>query len=175
MKRILLSLFALTLALLPLGGALAARDIVEPGVDFYYLDTADVLSAETEGLIYFNNKLLYEACGAQIVIAALDSIGGADIYEYAVEMGNSWGIGSEEEENGFLLLMTIEEDNYYALTGAGLRRIFPASTLKELYDDYLEADFAAGDYDAGARKFFTAVYDKVADYYNLDLDVERCV
>lgn len=172
MKRILACAAALALLVLTLCPALAATKVVEPGEDFYYLDTANVLSAETEGEIFFCNQLLYEQCGAQIVVAALDSIGRADIYEYAVEMGNSWGIGSAEKNNGFLLLMAIEEDDYYAIAGSGLQKIFPASVLKDLYDDYLEADFAAKDYDAGARSFFEAVFAKVADYYNLNLTVK---
>ena len=172
MKRLLACAAALALLVLTLCPALAATKVVEPGEDFYYLDTANVLSDETEGEIFFCNQLLYEQCGAQIVVAALGSIGRADIYEYAVEMGNSWGIGSADKNNGFLLLMAIEEDDYYAVPGSGLQKIFPASVLKDLYDDYLEADFAAKDYDAGARSFFEAVFAKVADYYNLNLTVK---
>lgn len=171
MKRILVCLMAALTALALVGSAGAATRVVQPNADFYYLDTANVLSEETEGVIYFSNRLLEEACGAQIVVAALDNIGGADIYDYAVEMGNSWGIGSARENNGFLLLMAIREDDYYAVTGSGLSGIFPASVLKEYYDRYLEGDFAAKDYDAGARAFFEAVFAKVADYYNADVSV----
>lgn len=163
--------FLCLLALLLLCSSAFALEVVSPGKDFYYLDTANVLSEETEGLIYFSNRLLEEKCGAQIVVAALDSIGNADIYDYAVEMGNSWGIGSKEENNGFLLLMAIEEDNYYAATGRGLDGIFPASEIKKLYDKYLEKDFAAKDYDEGARRFFEAVFDKISDYYNAGVSV----
>lgn len=170
-KRVLCLLMVALLALCA-SGAQAARDIVEPGPDFYYLDEANVLSTDTEGEIYFVNRLLYDACGAQIVVVALNDIGGADIFEYAVELGKEWGIGSRGEDNGFLLLMTIEEENYYAIAGTGLQKIFPASTLKEMYDADLEPDFAIGAYDEGARKFFEAVFARIADYYNLSITVE---
>ena len=155
MKKLLICLLAAVMLLAP-AGALAAK-LVQPGDDFYYLDEADVLSRDTEGEIFFCNQLLQEACGAQIVVAALNDIGGADIFDYATDMAEEWGIGDAKENNGFLLLMTIEDENYYATTGSGIRGAFSASTLKSLFDKYLEPDFAARNYDAGARKFFEAV------------------
>lgn len=171
MKRFLALALAILLAL-GCTSALAATRVVKPGDDFYYLDTADVLSEATEGEIYFSNVRLYEACGAQIVVAALDSIGSADIYDYASEMFDSWGIGSSKENNGLLLLMAVKEGQYYVLPGFGIEGIFSASVLKQMYDDYLQTDFAAGRYDAGARKFFEAAFEKIADYYNLSITPE---
>ena len=171
MKRFLALALAILLAL-GCTSALAATRVVKPDDDFYYLDTADVLSEATEGEIYFSNVRLYEACGAQIVVAALDSIGSADIYNYASEIFDSWGIGSSKENNGLLLLMAVKEGRYYVLPGSGIESIFSASALKQMYDDYLQTDFAAGRYDAGARKFFEAAFEKIADYYNLSITPE---
>ena len=169
MKRI----FVLVLTiLLTLSCAQAAMRVVSPDADAYYLDTANVLSDATEGEIYFLNKRLEDACGGQIAVVALDSIGGANTYDYACELINKWKIGSAEEKNGFVLLMAIEEDDFYALAGDGLQGVFSASQIKMLTDRYLEADFAAKRYDQGARKFFEAVFKRYVDYYNLDISVQ---
>lgn len=172
MKRILAAILAVLLVVCLSCGAFAAIKTVKPNDDFYYLDDANVLSRETEGEIYFCNSQLYDACGAQICIVAMKTINGASTEEYAYELANSWGIGSSDKNNGFLLLMAIKEDDYYAIAGSGLQKIFPASVIKDYYDLYLEDDFAAKNYDAGARKFFEAVFNKVVDFYNLDLTVE---
>ena len=58
MKKILA--FAAALLMLLSASALAAN-VVQPGADFYYLDTADVLSEQTEGEIFFCNQLLEKA------------------------------------------------------------------------------------------------------------------
>ena len=167
MKRFMVCLLALLTAMLPVSAL--AYSVVNPGEDFYYLDRANVLKESTEGEIYFANRLLEEACGAQIVVVTLPNIGGADIFDYAVDLAEEWGIGDAEEQNGFLLLMTIEDENYYAVSGRGLYGLLPSSTLSDMLDRYLEPDFARGNYDEGALKFFEAVFSRIADYYNLNI------
>ena len=147
----------------------ALAKVVSPGPDFYYLDNANVLSEALEGEIFFANKLLYDACGAQIVVVTVDSTGRDAIDDYAYELFNSWGIGDAAKDNGFLLLLAIEDDDYYARTGSGLDRRFSASTIKEYYDEYLEQDFAAKRYEEGVRKFYEAVFQRIATTYSADV------
>ena len=161
-----------TLLMFALMCAPALAKVVSAGPDFYYLDKANVLSEALEGEIYFSNKLLCDACGAQIVVVTLDSTGREAIDDYAYELFNDWGIGDAAENNGFLLLLAIEDDDYYARTGSGLDRRFSASTIKSYYDKYLEADFAAKNYEAGVQKFFEAVFERVADTYNAKVTVQ---
>ena len=147
MKRIRIVLLALVLltAMLFAVQALAKTSVVKPGEDFVYLDNANVLSDATEGEIYFANKQLYEASGAMIVVVAMDNLGGADTYDYAYELYNSWKIGGKDENNGLLILLAVEEDDYYVLPGAGFEGIFSASVLKRMMDNDLERDFAKKD------------------------------
>ena len=163
----------LTLVLLALMAVPALAKVVSPGPDFYYLDDANVLSEDLEGEIFFANKLLYDACGAQIVVVTVDSTGRNAIDDYAYELFNSWGIGDAAKDNGFLLLLAIEDDDYYARTGSGLDRRFSASTIKEYYDEYLEQDFAARRYEEGVRKFFEAVYQRIATTYSADVTIAQ--
>lgn len=162
----------LVLALLAVACAPALAKVVSPGADFYYLDNANVLSEALEGEIFFANKLLYDACGAQIVVVTVDSTGNYAIDDYAYDLFNSWGIGDAAKNNGFLLLLAIGDDDYYARTGSGLDSRFSASTIKQYYDQYLEDDFAAKRYEAGVKKFFEAVFTRISDTYSADVTVQ---
>ena len=122
MNKKLFRVCVLALALLAMLCAPALAKTVSPGPDFYYLDNANVLSDELKGEIFFANKLLYDACGAQIVVVTVDSTGRDAIDDYAYELFNSWGIGDAAKNNGFLLLLAINDDDYYARTGSGLDR-----------------------------------------------------
>jgi len=137
----------------------------------YVLDSAGVLSDSTEKDIISKNQKLFKESGGQIVIVAVDFLGGEEIDDYVYTMFNSWGIGSKERNNGILLVMAIGEDNYYAQAGYGIEDYFDGAKMQALLDDYLETDFAAGDYDAGVRKFFNAAFSELEIYeYNDEYD-----
>lgn len=168
-NRILICLSALVLAAALLCTAVA--EVVQPNDDFWYLDQANVLSQETEGEIFFANQRLYDACGAEIVVVAIDSTDGMAIDDYAYSLFNEWEIGGSKYL-GFLLLMAIDDEDYYAMPGTMMGTYIDSASISDMLQTYLEPDFAKGDYDAGALAFFEAVYAKTADVLNLELSTE---
>ena len=166
MKKKIIVFLILLLFLCSIG---YTENIVAPNNDFYYLDDAGVLSEILEGEIFFSNRLLYDDCGAQIVVVAIDSTNGTDIEDYSIELFNNWGIGSKEKNNGFLLLLAIQDDDYYACPGLGLKEELSSVVIQEMLNECLEPDFAAGCYDAGVKKVFETVFRRIADIYNSEV------
>ena len=172
MKKTILALVAaLILTLAPV--ALAAVNVVSPTDDFYVNDAAGVLSAATKGHIVLNNDALNEACGAQIVIVTVDSVGDATMEEYASTLFDEWNIGSSEKNNGLLLVMSIDDDDYWMTEGKGLRSAITAGDIGELLDTYLEPYFAEKDYDDGAKALFDATFAAVCKAEGLNLKVDQ--
>ena len=64
-------------------------------------------------------------------------------------------VGDARKQNGFVVVLAIDDDDYGWMPGTGLDLELSAGAVHELADTYLEPDFAARDYDAGARKFLT--------------------
>ena len=58
-----------------------------------------------------NNDKLAEACGAQIVVAAVKTLNGLTCRDYAYRLINEWGVGDRTENNGAVLLLAIDEDD----------------------------------------------------------------
>ena len=148
--------------------AWAEPTVVEPTEDFYVLDQANVLSDQTERYIIENNEVLFNGTGAELVFVTLDFTGATDIADYAYALFKQWGIGSQKNNNGVLVLMSIGAEDYYLLSGDGLEGKLDAGELDELAYTYLEPDFAKEDYDAGAQKLFEALYARVAPLYGMD-------
>lgn len=159
---------ALCLAVLLCPAARAAG--LDPPANGYVADVAGVLKPDTVEHIVSQNKTLTDATGAAIVVVTVDFLNGEDIADYATDLFNDWGIGDKDANNGVLILLAIGEEDYYVLQGSGLKSVLPASTLGDYAWDYLENDFASGDYDAGVHKLFDALYQWFESYYADELD-----
>lgn len=155
-------LFALVL---PLPALAAVPD--RPG-NQYVLDDAGVLSEAFEQEIVEKNQKLFRDSGAEIAVVAVDFLGGREIDDYACDLFLRWGIGSKERNNGLLLVLAIAEDDYFSLPGYGIEDAFSGGRLQSMLDDYLEEDFAAGNYESGVEKFFDAAYAELSAYQYQD-------
>ena len=113
-------LAALTLAALP---ALAAPK-VQVSTTNAVADHADILSDETEQYVNDVSIKLSDACGAQIGVYTLDELLGSTTMEgFAYDVFNAWGLGSDDLDNGVLLLLAPNEadgGDYYIMRGDGL-------------------------------------------------------
>ena len=172
MKKLLVALLMLALCV-ALSGCGDEEFLIEKSEDFYINDVADVLEYETRGVVYFNSKALDEACGAQIVVVTTRTLGNEDIEDFAFKLFNQWGIGDSKKNNGILLLMkpasSMADKNYFVATGTGAADIIGDAELKLLLDEYLYDDFAAGNYDRGTLRIYRALFERVRDYYNVNL------
>ena len=119
-------------------------------------DHADILSDETEQYVNDVSIKLSDACGAQIGVYTLDELLGSTTMEgFAYDVFNAWGLGSDDLDNGVLLLLAPNEadgGDYYIMRGDGLESQLSFSTLGSLLDEYMEPYWVNGDYDTGTQK-----------------------
>ncbi|WP_018751214.1 TPM domain-containing protein [Paenibacillus sanguinis] len=133
----------------------AAPALPEPTNAFYVNDFANVIDPADELLMIENGKELNHLNGAQIVIVTVDFVGTRSISDYAAELFNKWGIGDAKKNNGLLILLSIGDDNYWAVQGRGLESTLTSGTISNILFDYLEEDFANKRYSAGATKVYS--------------------
>ena len=142
------------------------------GTYTYVYDYAGVLTDKTMTYIDEMNTSLFAQTGAQIMVQTVDSTDGADIVDYATQLGAAYGVGSEERNNGLVLVLALEDladnglvGNYGIAGGDGLYKY--GNELTSMLYVYMEEDFAAGDYDAAVRKTVKAYMDWFADLYDV--------
>lgn len=146
----------LAIALLLPAAAQAQAALPEPTDAFYVNDYANVIDAATEALIVQNGSALAALNGAQVVIVTIDFAGERSLSDYAADLFNQWGVGDADQNNGVMLVMSIGDDDYWAVQGRGLESTLTSGMIDSILYDYLEPDFAVQDYDAGAKKVYAA-------------------
>ena len=135
--------------------------------NFYVNDFADVIddSAETEFLS--KAVALEKATTAQVVIATVNDLGGDEPYAYATELGRLWGIGNGEEDNGVLILMSLEEREIFIAVGYGLEGALPDSKTGRIIDVYGLNYLKNDEFSKGLTAIGNAVINEVYIEYGL--------
>lgn len=146
----------LAFALLLPGTAQANAALPEPTDLFYVNDFANVIDASTENLIAQNGSALDALNGTQVVLVTVDFVGSRTLSDYAADLLNKWELGDADKDNGVLILLSIGDDDYWTVQGSGLESTLTSGTISNILYDYLEADFAVQNYDAGASKVYAA-------------------
>jgi uncharacterized protein len=97
--------------------------------------TADQREALEQKLIDFDKRT-----STQIAIVTTDDIAGMDAGDYAVELGNKWGVGGVKEfNNGIVFLVYRSPDNtkrkVFIASGKGLEGVLPDYTCSEIVNN----------------------------------------
>ena len=165
-KRIITLLLAIAVLSLPV----LAADIPDAGTgdDFYVHDEAGTLSESTRELILDVNGPLEQYCsGAQIVVVTINYLpDGYDSEQYANLLFRSWGVGSETENNGMLLLHVVREDRGWLVQGSGIESQFSTDDINDLLDTVFWPLSDAGEYDEAVARLIpqlVAVYSGIYD------------
>lgn len=128
-RRIAALLLVVTVGITALAPAASASSIQLPSLpkDQCVVDDAGVLSDSTTSELETINAQLSSSCdGAQIGVLTVDYTGSATTEDYATEAFNTWGIGSSSKNNGVLILLVMQSDqyadgDYYLTYGDGFR------------------------------------------------------
>lgn len=168
-KRMLLSLLFTLMLLCSFVLHPLAAGLPSASDDFYVNDFANVLSEETEQHILEINDQLQPETGAQIVVVAVDFLGGLNSEEYGYQLFNQWGIGSKDKNNGVLLLISPGEEKFWVTVGRGLETTLSSGRLSMICDSDVEAYFDDGEYDLFVTAMFDGIAELLADHYNISL------
>lgn len=138
------------------------------------VDDANVLSSSTVQTITDLNAQLESSCsGAKIGVLTVDYTGNLTTEDYALQAFNTWGIGSSSENNGVLILLVMEsqeyeDGDYYLTYGDGFRNTTLESQASALAQT-MEDDFVRQDYDDAVTTCARNVAQTIADIYGVSL------
>ncbi|MBN1821549.1 MAG: TPM domain-containing protein [Prolixibacteraceae bacterium] len=108
----------------------------------------------------------------QIVIVVVKSLDGDEISDYAFKLGEKWGIGQEETDNGVLIVLkpkTIsEKGEVFIATGYGIEHLIPDVVADQIAEYEMIPEFKQNDYYSGLSAGIKVIMDLTREAYTAE-------
>ncbi len=153
-----------------LGIGEAAPNIpAKPTSSIYVQDYANVLSPNAKQAIQALGQNLDQKTTAQLAVVTIDSLDGAALEDYSLELFRSWGIGDKTKNNGVLILVAVKDRKSRIEVGYGLEGALPDGLTGRIQDQYMLPYFRNGQYERGILNAYGVIANLVAKEYNVTL------
>lgn len=133
--------FLLPLALLAASAACGAAagpandDKPLPALTGRVVDQAGLLPAPDEARLTAKLAALESRTGDQVVAVTVPALHGEPIEEFALRLGNGWGIGRDELDNGVVVVVAPAEKMVRIEVGQGLEGLLTDDKAKAIIDE----------------------------------------
>lgn len=162
------NLFNVTIfALLCLTGSasFAQSELTIPSLTGRVIDQAQLLDAAAERALTDQLAAHEAETSNQIVVVTVKSLQGIDEAAYALQLGREWGIGTEENNNGVILLVAPTERKVRIEVGYGLEGAIPDGLAGQIIDRNILPAFREDDYQSGIQSGVTAILQAAVGEY----------
>lgn len=124
----------------------------------------DVIDAEHADQIERLLTRLEADKGVQVaVVAVADIESPADVFDFAHQLFDLWGIGDRDRDNGLLVLLVRDQRTVRMHTGYGLEGLLPDLLCHRIEQQFMKPSFKAGQYGEGLLLGLTEVDRLVRD------------
>lgn len=125
-------------------------------------DHAGVLSAAERGQLRRQLLALEPKHLAQGAIVVVHRVEGLTLERFAQQILNQWGVGEKRRNNGFVILVAIDQRKWRLATGDGLRKKIPDAAAGQLMREAVVPSFRRKRYAEGLAAAVTAIRKKLA-------------
>ncbi|WP_288369566.1 TPM domain-containing protein [uncultured Algoriphagus sp.] len=130
------------------------------------LSSAEVAQLERK-LVAYN-----DSTSSQIAIVMIRSVGPYDISDYAFQLGDQWGIGGAENDNGLLILAAMDDRKVFIATGYGLEGAVPDALAKRIVSNLIIPNFKMENYYAGLDQATDMIFKLASGEYEAEQVME---
>jgi uncharacterized protein len=113
------------------------------------LDMAEVMSASEEQEIVEMIYKLEDKSFAEVSVVTYKTLEGYPVEDAALHIGRAWGTGEADVNNGLIILLVVDDREWFITSGYGVEGVLPDVLLNRIGENnFLEA-FRQGEYATG--------------------------
>jgi uncharacterized protein len=135
-------------------------------------DEPDVIDDAQQRMLENKLVLFADSTSNQIAVVVVNDLCGMDKAQYAIELGELWGVGQEKEDNGIVVLVKVKtpgsRGEAFIAVGRGLEGAIPDAIALEIIEREMIPQFRNNDYSGGVNAAVTVLMDLAKGEYNSD-------
>lgn len=148
---------------------LAARADEYPSPRGFVNDFAGIINAGDAAGMEALLRQLRDQAKIEIAVVTVPSLNGRSVEDYTIELARRWGVGSQQENSGLVLLIAPNERQYRIEVGYGLEGDIPDGLAGEI-GRRMRPYFRQQDYSQGIRLAVNSIVATLAEKRQLHIE-----
>ncbi len=111
---------------------------------------------------YYLNKLKQEF-DIQSVFVTANHIKDGDAFRMSQDIGNNYGVGYKDTKTGLVVVLAVEDRQFFIATGKGLEAYLPDTTCNNIANQYLKPNMQEGNVDLAVMETCKSFYQKISN------------
>ena len=113
-----------------------------------------------------------DTTSTQIYVVTVSDLSGYDVADYAVRIGEKWGVGQKGKNNGIVILIKPKNNNgrgqVYITVGYGIEPILNDARIGRIIDQYMIPHFREDDYYGGTKSAVGVIIQYLSGEFQAD-------
>lgn len=124
-------------------------------------DFAEIFTPDQYNDLEHTLRAYHDSTSTQIYIVTVTDLQGYDVSDFAIRLGEKWGIGQKDKNNGVLILIKPrignERGRIFIATGYGVEHILTDARCGRIMDEYMIPYLQDGDYYTASKEAVGAI------------------
>lgn len=168
--RLLIPLFIFTILMAVPSKIVTAETYPTPTSLKYINDYVGVVDGATKEYLVSVGKELEDKTGAEATVVIISSLDGYEIRDYGYNLFRKWGIGKKGENNGLLILISMNDRKWSVEVGKGLEGAIPDVLSDRVMQDTAVPNFKNNNYNEGIKSAYSVFADLIGKEYGAALE-----
>jgi uncharacterized protein len=170
-RPFLLPVAAAILAAVTAGPVAARVTLPSPG-DRSVHDLAGVITPDDARAMERLHRELFTRTGVALVVITVPRLDGEPIEDFALRVGEEWGLGRKGQDRGIVVALAVEERRIHVATGYGVEGYLPDGRVGAILDRYVLPRLRHDDFSGALRQASAALAQASAREFGATLDGE---
>ncbi len=131
-------------------------------------DYAGILSSSTISELNGKLKAYEDSTSNQVVVLTINTLNGASLEEYSINVAQTWKLGHKGKDNGVLLLVVKDDRKLRIEVGYGLEGTLTDALCSVIIQREILPKFKRGDYNGGVKSGVASILGAIDGTFTAD-------